>query len=123
MTWHVVRAPDGTLLLILVGEPIPEGYEVIGETANPDYLSGARPRKMTRLEFRRRFTLAERVAMDAAPNNEALTPELRATARTMLTDLSLAEDIDLDDADIQAGVGLMVSIGILTPERAAAILT
>ena len=122
MNWHVVRAPDGTLMLIPVGEPIPAGHEVVGETANPEYLSVAQVRKMTRLEFRRRFTPNERVAMDAAPENPALPAEVRAMARTMLTDLSLAEEIDIDDPDTRAGIGLMVSLGILTTERAAAIL-
>lgn len=79
-------------------------------------------RILTRLGFRRRFTMAERIAFDNAPDNQLLPAEARAAVRTMQNDLALAEEINLDDPDVVAGVGMLVQIGIISAQRAAEVL-
>ena len=39
MTWLVLQNAQGELQLIEHGAPVPEGWAVVAETANPDYLS------------------------------------------------------------------------------------
>ena len=78
-------------------------------------------RLLTKLGFRRRFTLAERVAVDAAPGNPAFPGNVRAILLTMATDLSLAEEIDLDDADVISGLTLLEQLGVIASGRAAEI--
>lgn len=122
MTWDVIQSATGELQLIEHGSPVPAGWLVVAETANPEHLNQPRRRLLTRLEFRRRFTLTERVAVDDSPNNAALPAQARAAARTLLTDLSLAEEIDLDDPDVAQGLQFFASLGLIAPERVAQIL-
>jgi hypothetical protein len=81
------------------------------------------PRVISKLAFRRRFTLAERVALDGAPDNVALPDAVRGPLRTMATDLSLAEEIYLDDEGVIAGLALLEQVGLLTTGRALEIRT
>lgn len=39
MTWDVIQNEAGTLDLIEHGAAVPEGWVVVAETANPDYLA------------------------------------------------------------------------------------
>ena len=81
-------------------------------------------RILTKLAFRRRFSLAERITLDAAVAglNPLLTAEVVAGLRTMQKDLELAEQIDLDDADVIYGLSVLVQVGLIAPERVAEIL-
>lgn len=38
MTWDVLQDPNGNLQLIEHGATVPDGWVVVAETANPDYL-------------------------------------------------------------------------------------
>lgn len=76
---------------------------------------------LTHLEFRRRFTLAERVAFDNFESG-AWSPEQKAMLRTITEDMRLATAIDLDDPDTLAGVQFLEQIGLLAAGRAAEIL-
>lgn len=38
MTWDVLQHTDGTLQMVPHGDPVPEGWALVVETANPDYL-------------------------------------------------------------------------------------
>ena len=38
MTWDVIQNAQGELQLIESGSTVPEGWVVVAETANPDYL-------------------------------------------------------------------------------------
>lgn len=38
MTWDVIQNAQGELQLIEHGAPVPDGWVVVAETANPDYL-------------------------------------------------------------------------------------
>lgn len=81
---------------------------------------------ITKLAFRRRFTFAERVAIDAFntsfESNQALTAETKAAIRTANLDFSMAEDVRLDDEGTIAGVMLYASLGLIAPERAQEVL-
>lgn len=80
------------------------------------------PRMVTKLEFRRRFNLAERMAVDSAPDNPDVPLQVRLAVRTLLADLALAENVYLDDPDTIYGINFLAQVGLITPERAAEIL-
>lgn len=78
--------------------------------------------ELTKYQFRQLFTLNERVAVDAAPTNEAIPAQYRAILFTMIKDLDLSEAVHLDNPQVSAGIGLLVQLGLLTAPRAAQIL-
>lgn len=110
--WNVLQDATGALQLLSVDVAIPDGWEVVAVTVNPAYLDAPVTRVISKLAFRRRFTLAERVAIDSSSD---------PVVKTMLTDMSLADVIDLDDADIVAGLAYLESISLLVAGRAAEI--
>ena len=73
------------------------------------------PRTITKLEYLRRFTTAERVAIRAAA---AANPVLDDYLKLM----ELAQEINLDDADTIAAVQMMEQSGLIAAGRAAEIL-
>lgn len=83
--------------------------------------------KITRFAFRSRFTAAEKVALEFAmmddPTSGPQQRQIAAMLRVFVKDLENAQFVVLDRADIQMGVQQLVQLNILTPERAAAILT
>lgn len=83
-------------------------------------------RIISRLAFRRRFTMEEKAAIEmAALDNPAALPALRLQAaklRVYLKDMDAAQNIDLDDADTQAGVQLLVAANLLAAGRDTEIL-
>lgn len=72
------------------------------------------PGVLTRLEFLRRLTPAERIAARAASD---------PVIDDFLALLQLAEHVDVGDADTVAGVGYLASVGVLTEARAAEVLS
>ena len=38
MTWDVIQNSSGALQMIPHGDPVPDGWVMVVETANPDYL-------------------------------------------------------------------------------------
>ena len=84
------------------------------------------PTKLTRLEFRSRFTLQEKAAIDLASlDNQQASMEQRlvaASLRAMLADQAVAEFIDLSDATTIAGVQYLGQVGLLTEERVQEVL-
>lgn len=71
--------------------------------------------KLTRLQFRNRFTEPERVAIYTAA-------ESVVAVRVYLDDILAAEEIDLTDAATIAGVNALEMAGLLAAGRAAEIL-
>lgn len=69
--------------------------------------------QLTKLQFLRRFTAAERIA-------------IRASSNPVIVDfmqlLDLAQDVRLDDADTVAGVNYLEQLGLIGEGRAAEIL-
>ena len=84
-------------------------------------------RRITVLAFRRRFTMAEKAAIEfAAVDRADAAIEQRqqsAALRASLTDQAAATFIDLDDSDVIAGVAALEAFGLLDAQRVAEILT
>lgn len=72
--------------------------------------------RVTRLAFRNRFTAAEKTSLYTAANTSV-------QVRIYLDDLAAATYVDLARADTIASIEALVAAGILTADRAAAILT
>ena len=87
----------------------------------------AQDTRITRLAFRKRFTQAEKVALEiAALDDPSATPAQRAQAaalRAYLKDVDSAQFINLADAHAVAGVQTLEAAGLLEEGRAAEILT
>ena len=83
--------------------------------------------RLTVLQFRQRFTLAEKAAIElAAIDTPAAAIEQRQQAamlRTVLADQAAAAFIDLADPGTVEGVQLLVQAGLLTEPRGAEVLT
>ena len=71
---------------------------------------------VSRLDFLRRFTRAERIALRAAETTDPVVADF-------LLMLTLAEDVDLTSADVTEGLAYLEANGFLTAERGAAIRT
>ncbi len=84
------------------------------------------PRHITPLALRRRFTLAERSAIEWAAVDRADTSEKQrkdaAMLRACLKDQEQAGFIDLDDADVATGVRLIEELQLIASGRASEIL-
>ena len=112
-----------------VADPLPEGFAVLEVSEedvrtkqwDPATLSFI-PRPPATINsfspwgFRRRFTFDERVAIDTA----ALTNPI---VRTILEDMRSAGSVELNDPDLQQGLGGLVALGLLTQERMTVLLT
>lgn len=72
--------------------------------------------KLTKLGFRQRFTFTELCNIQAASSTDV-------RVAVLLTNLSVATFVDLNRADTIGGVYLLVSLGLITSERANTILT
>ena len=72
--------------------------------------------KITKLAFRHRFTFAERVAIETASASDA-------SVRVMMKDQESATYIDIARQDTIDGVNALATATLITPERAASILT
>jgi hypothetical protein len=81
---------------------------------------------LTRLEFRQRFTEAEKVAIELSSLDDPSAPmpqrQMSAALRVYLADLAVATLIDPTRADTIAGVNRLEQFGIIAPGRAAEIL-
>ena len=80
--------------------------------------------KMTKYQFRKRFTFDELLKFD---NPELyiqnLTEQQRAIIKTLTRSFDAATEIDLTDSQLQYGMQLMVDWGLITEERKNAILS
>ncbi|MBK0114715.1 MULTISPECIES: hypothetical protein [unclassified Delftia] len=79
-------------------------------------------RRITPLAFRRRFSAAERAAIEWAAVDRADAGQQErmqaAQLRSNLKDQELASFIDLDDPDVAAGVQLLEDVGLIADGRA-----
>lgn len=83
---------------------------------------------LTKYQFRQLFTFAERVAVDeleaSLEQHPGLTVEQRASIRTGLKDFNAAQDVARPFLpDVLQMLDLFVSLGILTAERKAQIVS
>ena len=80
----------------------------------PDYV--IKDMKITKLAFRQRFQMAEMAAIYTAMASNIVV-------KIMIDNLSMATYVDLSRTDTIQGVYYMVSLGILSAERANQVLT
>ena len=134
MAQFAFLAEDGTVISILTGtatdwpdlralnrvQPAPNSHVLPGWRWNGAMfmppLPSAGPRTVTSLEFRRRFTPAERVAITTAAASNA-------TLAIWMDDLSSAGEVNLDSPDVAAGLSALVGANLLTAGRAAELVT
>lgn len=89
----------------------------VGWVYNGSVLSSPTPStRISKLALRQRFTFNELVAIKTASASNAMVGVL-------LDNLSVATYIDLGLPATQQGIGLLVQLGLLTSDRATAILT
>ncbi|MEW6115382.1 MAG: hypothetical protein AB1553_00575 [Nitrospirota bacterium] len=72
-------------------------------------------RVLTKFGFRRLFTIEERAGITAAAASDVVL-------KTIMDDLAFSDEVDLDDPATIEGVNYLVAGGLITAERAAAIL-
>ncbi len=106
------------------------GWHYDGEHFTPPAAPGGVPvaeTRVSRLAFRKRFTQAEKVALElAALDDPSATPAQRAQAaalRAYLKDVDAAQFIDLADVHVKEGVQTLEAAGLLAAGRAAEIIT
>jgi hypothetical protein len=87
--------------------------------ANPENVGIVLPR----YEFRKLFTLNERVAIDNVQTNPTISTQHKAILFTISKDLDTATEVQLYNPDVISGVGLLEQVGLIAPGRAAQILT
>lgn len=78
---------------------------------------------LTKYQFRKLFTLTERVAVDNAPNNTAIPANYRAMLLTMAKDMELSAEVQLGNPDTAAGVHFLEQLGLIGAGRAAQIIS
>lgn len=86
----------------------------------------SKPTRLTVLQFRQRFTLQEKAAIEFAAIDDPTAPaqqrQQAAMLRAVLADQAAAEFIDLADASTVEGVQLLVQADLLTEQRGAEVL-
>jgi len=103
------------------GDPIPAQVALDAWIlSNP--AATATANAITRYEFRKLFTLAERIAVDNVQTNTSIAANYKQMLLTMAKDMELSSDVELYNPDVAAGVNLLESIGIIAVGRAAQIL-
>lgn len=85
-----------------------DGQTVAGTSAS---------KKITRLAMNQRFQVAEMLGLLAYVNANP-----NSIVALLLQRLQISTFVDLSRSDTQAGVGVLVSLGLLTSERASVIL-
>ncbi len=115
-----------------VSLPLPEGLDALavvmrqdgsatvyepGDALPADVLSAAAPARVIAVrDFRDRFTAAEQAAF------AALAFGGNAQAQLLLLKLSTAVEVDLDSAEVAAGLDHLIGSGVLTTARKGEIL-
>lgn len=125
-TIHVLDIAGNIVNTILADEHTaqamyPGRWRIAEQQPQPEPQQPTR-RRITPLAFRRRFTSAERAAIEwaAVDRADAASSERQQAAqlRSTLKDQELASFIDLDDPDVAAGVQLLESVGLIADGRA-----
>ncbi len=122
-TCFVSCSTDGSVYTDLVWE----GGTALPPQATLDAYIAANPTgvnltNLTKLQFRKLFTLAERVAIDNAQASTTLPATAKAELNTMAIDLSLSTSVNLSDPDTIAGVNMLETVGLIASGRAAQVL-
>lgn len=91
-----------------------------------EYAMTASPRNVTKLGFRNRFAIAEKIAIEMGAVSVAGDAEPQAiraaTLRVFLADLAAAEYVNLDSPAVINGVQTLEAFGVIAAGRSDAIL-
>lgn len=79
--------------------------------------------EITKYQFRKLFTLTERVAIDNAPVNTAIPANYRAMLVTMNKDMELSSLVQLNNPDVAQGVMFLEQLGLIGVGRATRVLS
>lgn len=126
--WDIISDASGNLALIPQGDPVPEGWTIVGNTVDPNALNSPAPtvEPITHFAFLSRFTDAELIAIELAqvhnPNATAEQQYLAATLRMHQHKFDSSQFIDLAHAQTIAGVNGLELAGLLGTGRASEIL-
>jgi hypothetical protein len=77
---------------------------------------------LTKFQFRKLFTLNERVLIDNVASSNMLTPAQIATVTTIQKDLDSSGEVVLNSTDVVHGIEYLVQVGLLSAPRAVRIL-
>lgn len=80
------------------------------------------PIEITKFQFRKLFTQAERVTIDNIQYNQNFSGTVKAIIATSQKDMEVSNVVVLNSPDVIAGVNFLASIGIITADRAKRIL-
>ena len=114
---------DGSVYENLVwdfGEPIPP--KSVLDTwiaANPNALP---ERVLTKYQFRKLFTFTERVNIDNFAMNPNISAQNKAVLSTIMKDLEVSGEVQLDLPDVSAGIQFLEQVGLLAAGRASQII-
>lgn len=84
--------------------------------------AGAQRKVLSKLEFVRKFTPAERVEIFDFRNRPGLNSEARRNLNRFLEELKIVEVVDLGSTEVQAGLQMLETLGFIAPGRAQEIL-
>lgn len=135
--WNALyETATGRLLSIgsVVADPLPEGTAVVEYAERPDQTTqvwdeathdfvqrASVPPSLTRIDFIRRFTVAERESLKEMLLNGTATQKRKVGA--FVDYLGYDDDVYLGDQYIIDSVNLMESAGVLAAGRAAEVLS
>jgi hypothetical protein len=115
---------DGSIYSNIVwdaGSPLPTQNELDNWImANPNIGIN---NTITKYEFRKLFTLNERVAVDNVQSNTNIPANYKAILLTMAKDMELSASVDLSNPDVISGVQLLEQLGLIGAGRSARILS
>ncbi len=114
---------DGAIYTNIVwdaGNPLPDQATLDAWiAANPGLTTLA----ITKYEFRKLFTLTERVGIDNVQSNANIAANYKAILLTMAKDMELSASVELNNSDVASGVQLLEQLGLIATGRAARILS
>ena len=133
------RIEGGIVANVVEAQQAPEGWLPCGDAApgwaydettgvfTPPQVESAGKRVVSVLAFRRRFTPAERAAIEWAAVDRPDQPEANriqaAALRASLADQAVATFIEMEDRDTITGVQTIEAAGMIASGRAVEILT
>ena len=97
-----------------VGSPAP--------ALTPVVIPDTTPLILTKFQFRKLFTLAERTTIDNIQYNVNFSGSVKAVVNTIMHDLEVSGEVDLHLVDVVQGVTFLKQIGVLSDVRCARIL-
>ena len=113
MSWAILDL-ENRVIAIQDGEDRPEnGVRIVDSTCRLGYLYNGwyfEAPRWTSYQFLLRFTAEERASFRAAAQTDPIVADFQMLA-------TAAQEVVADDPNTVAGMGYLVAVGLLTPER------